>query len=133
MDPGGPLIVVDTNLIVALAVKTGQSALAVSILERDAEWIAPPIWESEFRNALLGMIRAGIISQATAVAAHKFAAETVQVFSPFTGAVLRIAETHHLTAYEAEFASLAEWLEIPCLSFDEHLLKPALAIHSKKF
>ena len=51
------------------------------------------IWESEFRNAMLGMLRAGIIGHAAAVSAHKFAAETVQVFAPSTGAVLRIAET----------------------------------------
>ena len=127
------MIVVDTNLIVALSVKTEQSALAVSLLKRDADWVAPPIWESEFRNAMLGMIRAGIIGHSTAVAAHKFAAEVVQVFAPSTGAVLRLAETHGITAYDAEFASLAEWLEVPCLSFDEHLLKPALAVNPKDF
>jgi predicted nucleic acid-binding protein len=133
MDGGGALIVVDTNLLVALAVKNENSGLAVSILERDADWVAPPIWESEFRNAMLGMIRAGIIGHAAAVSAHKFAADTVQVFTPSTGAVLRIAETHNLSAYDAEFASLAEWLEIPCLSFDDDLLKPALATHPKNF
>ena len=127
------MIVVDTNLILALAVSGDQSALAESILERDAEWIAPPVWESEFRNATLGMIRAGVIGHPAAIAAHKFAAEVVQSFAPSTGAVLRLAEANNLTAYDAEFASLAEWLEIPCLSFDDHLLKPALAVHPKDF
>lgn len=127
------MIVADTNLLVALAVKNEYSGLAVSILERDADWVAPPIWESEFRNAMLGMIRAGVIGHAVAVSAHKFVADTIQVFSPSTAAVLRIAEMHNLTAYDAEFAALAEWLEIPCLSFDNDLLKNALATHPKDF
>ena len=127
------MIVVDTNLVVALAVKNSANKLAENILEREPDWVAPTIWESEFRNALLGMIRAGIIGHATANSACKFAAEVVQTFQPSTATVLRLAETHNLTAYDAEFASLAEWLEIPCLSFDDHLLKPALAIHPEKF
>ena len=127
------MIVVDTNLIIELAVKGDQNKLAEAIFGRDPDWISPPIWESEFRNALLGMIRAGIIGHTTAVSMHKFAAEIIQTMQPSTSAVLRIAEAHNLTAYDAEFASLAEWLEIPCLSFDEHLLKPALAIHPKNF
>jgi predicted nucleic acid-binding protein len=133
MDGGGALIVVDTNLIVALAVKTTQSETADEVRGKDAEWVAPPIWESEFRNALLGLIRAGVLGHPTAVAAHKFATENIQTLPTSTSAVLRIAERHGLTAYDAEFASLAEWLEIPCLSFDEDLLKPGLATHPAKF
>ena len=127
------MIVVDTNLIIALAVQTEQSGIADLVRGRDPEWIAPPIWESEFRNALLGMIRAGIIGHQTAVAAHKFAVDNVQTIPAATSAVLRIAEAHGITAYDAEFAALAEWLEIPCLSFDDDLLKPGLARHPATF
>jgi predicted nucleic acid-binding protein len=127
------LIVVDTNLIVALAIKTAESGLAEAVQRRDQEWIAPALWESEFRNVLVGLMRAGVIGQPTALAAHKFALETVQSHGVATSAVLRLAETHGITAYDAEFAALAEWLEIPCLSFDEHLLKPGLAVHPKAF
>ncbi len=127
------MIVVDTNLIVALTIQTPESALADAVQKKDSEWIAPPLWESEMRNALLGFIRAGIINHQTAVAAFKLAGEVVQTQSTATASVLRIAEGNQLTAYDAEFAALAEWLEIPCLSFDDHLLKPGLAIHPKDF
>ena len=127
------MIVVDTNLILALAVKTTESRLAETVARKDNEWIAPAIWESEFRNALMGFIRAGIIGHQTAVAAFKFAAETVQTQPVATAAVLRVAEANGITAYDAEFAALAEWLEIPCLSFDGHLLTPGLAVHPKDF
>jgi hypothetical protein len=42
----------------ALTVKTDASALAFAVLTKDSEWMAPPIWESEFRKALSGMVRA---------------------------------------------------------------------------
>ena len=133
MDRGGPLIVVDTNLIVALALKTSQSGMADAVRTKDPEWIAPPIWESEFRNVMLGMIRAGVLGSNTALDAYKFAVENIQTMPASTSAVLRIAQMHGITAYDAEFASLAEWLEIPCLSFDDDLLKPGLARHPATF
>jgi predicted nucleic acid-binding protein len=127
------LIVADTNLIASLAVKTDASALAFAVLTKDSEWMAPQIWESEFRNALIGMVRAGKIGLKTAIAAFTLAAESVETFSVSTGAVLRLAEAYGLSAYDAEYAALAEWLDCKIVSFDDDLLKPGLAIHPKDF
>lgn len=127
------MIVADTNLIVALSVQTDNSALADSVRKKDNHWIAPQIWQSEFRNAVLGMMRAGKIGLNTANAAFQFAMENVDTFDVSTGAVLRLAEIHGLSAYDAEFAALAEWLECKAVAFDEDLLKPGLAIHPREF
>jgi predicted nucleic acid-binding protein len=127
------LIVADANLIAALAVKTDASALAFAVLTKDSEWIAPQIWESEFRNALIGMVRAGKINLKTAHAAFALTAESVETFSVSTGAVLRLAEAYGLSAYDAEYAALAEWLDCQIVSFDHDLLKPGLAIYPKDF
>ena len=130
---GSPLIVADTNLIAALAVKTDASALAFAVLTQDSEWMAPQIWESEFRNALIGMVRAGKIEMKTANAAFGLASESVETFAVATRAVLRLAEEYGLSAYDAEFAALAEWLDCKIVSFDEDLLRPGLAVHPKHF
>jgi len=127
------LIVADANLIAALAVKTDSSALAFAVLTKDSEWMAPQIWESEFRNALIGMVHAGKIHLKTASAAFALAVESVETFSVSTGAVLRLAEAYGLSAYDAEYAALAEWLDCEIVSFDDDLLKPGLAIHPKDF
>jgi predicted nucleic acid-binding protein len=127
------MIVVDNNLIVAFAIRTAETETADKVQKKDREWIAPPLWESEFRNAMLGLIRAGKISHQTALNAAALAHNNVDTFAVSTGAVLRIAERHGLTAYDAEYAALAEWLEIPCLSFDTDLLKTGLAVHPKDF
>jgi predicted nucleic acid-binding protein len=127
------LIVADANLIAALAVKTDVSALAFAVLAKDSEWMAPQIWESEFRNALIGRVCAGKINLKTANAAFALAAESVETFSVSTGAVLRLAEAYGLSAYDTEYAALAEWLDCQLVSFDDDLLKPGLAIHPKDF
>jgi predicted nucleic acid-binding protein len=127
------LIVADANLIAALTVKTDAAALAFAVLTKDSEWMAPPIWESEFRNALIGMVRAGKINMKTVNAAFALAAESVETFSVSTAAVLRLAEAYGLSAYDAEYAALAEWLDCQIVSFDDDLLKPGLAIHPKDF
>ena len=133
MDEGTGMIVADANLILALAIKGPQNETAVAVLKKDSDWAAPALWESEFRNGMLGMIRAQIIGHREALMAHQEIAHLVQTFTPSSATVLRIAESHNLTAYDAEYAAIAEWLEIPLLSFDSHLLKPALAIHPKDF
>jgi len=127
------LIVADANLIAALAVKTDASALAFAVLAKDSEWMAPQIWESEFRNALIGLIRARKINLSTANAAFALAAQSVETFSVSTGAVLRLADAYGLSAYDAEYAALAEWLDCKIVSFDDDLLKPGLALHPKDF
>lgn len=127
------MIVADTNLVVALACRTDATPLADAVWAKDSEWATPPLWESEFRNATLGMIRAGIIGAKTAEAAFKFAVDRIEVFAVDTGTVLRLAETHNLTAYDAEFAALAEWLNVMAVSFDPDLIKSGLAVHPKDF
>jgi predicted nucleic acid-binding protein len=127
------LIVADTNLIAALTVKTDVSALVFAVLTKDSEWMAPQILESEFRNALIGMVRAGKIEMKTANAAFGLASESVETFAVSTRAVLRLAKEYGLSAFDAEFAALAEWLDCKLVSFDEELLMPGLAVHPKHF
>jgi predicted nucleic acid-binding protein len=103
------------------------------LLLKDSEWMAPQIWESEFRNALIGLVRSGRITMKTANAAFALAAESVETSSASTGAVLRLAEAYGLSAYDAEYAALAEWLDCKILSFDEDPLEPGLAVHPKDF
>ena len=127
------MIVADTNLVLALSCRSDNTKRAFEILARDPEWIAPPIWESELRNALLKLIRSGSIGIQTANAATAFASKWVTTLPVSSLAVLRIAESHGITAYDTEFAALGEWLEVPVLSYDTDLTVAGLATHPDKF
>ena len=127
------MIVADTNLIIALALKTAATPLAETVWKKDNDWAAPVLWESEFRNAMVVLIRSGAIGEKTALAAFRFAAERIEVFPVSTPAVLRLAEHYKLTGYDAEFAALAEWLDVTAVSLDPDLVEPGLALHPNQF
>jgi predicted nucleic acid-binding protein len=46
------MIVVDSNIIIYLHVRSEKTNLALQVLRKDPYWVAPPLWESEFRNVL---------------------------------------------------------------------------------
>lgn len=124
------MIVPDTNLIVGLVV---GDPVAIAVHAKDSDWVAPLLWQSEMRNALVGMIRAGKFSIKTAAELFLAADRSVQSHESSTTAVLRVAEAYGLTAYDAEFAALAEWLDAPLVSVDSDLVTPGLAVHPKHF
>jgi predicted nucleic acid-binding protein len=52
------MIVVDANVIAYAVIPGAKTALALSAIEADAEWVAPPLWKSELRKILpLGRAR----------------------------------------------------------------------------
>jgi len=53
------MIVVDTNIIAYLYLQGEHTAQAEKVLQKDSEWMAPPLWRSEFRNVLAFYLRQG--------------------------------------------------------------------------
>ena len=54
------MIVVDSKVIASLWFPNDMVELAYKILKKDADWIAPILWRSEFRNVLALYLRADI-------------------------------------------------------------------------
>jgi predicted nucleic acid-binding protein len=58
VETAGPLvIVVDTNVLIYFWLRTEQAREAERLYAKDPDWIAPMLWRSEFRNALLLYVR----------------------------------------------------------------------------
>ena len=51
------MIVVDTNVLAYLYLPGEQTLDAKSLFQREPEWVAPPLWRSEFRNILAAYVR----------------------------------------------------------------------------
>ena len=60
------VIVVDSSIICYRWIPSSYSPAAEKALTKDADWIAPLLWRSEFRNALAGAIRQNLITLAVA-------------------------------------------------------------------
>lgn len=131
------MIVVDTNVLVYLFVRGQHSAEAMAVQLRDPEWIAPVLWRSEFRNALVLSVRQGMLPLAVAVSIAR-EAEFVMRGNEFrvdTGDVLRLADLSRCTAYDCEFVALAQARRVPIVTTDKQILRafPSVAVSMKSF
>lgn len=61
------MIVADTNIISYLFLPTAYSAKASQLYRHDADWAAPSLWRSEFRNVPALYLRQKIITLAEAL------------------------------------------------------------------
>jgi predicted nucleic acid-binding protein len=131
------VIVADTNLIAFLHLPGAKSAVADAVLLKDAEWCVPPLWRSEFRNILFAFVRTQGMDVALAET-HWLDALThlaPNQAEPDAALVLEKSRTTRLTAYDAEYVTLAEQLGIPLVTSDKDILKafPKLALTPEAF
>ncbi len=118
------MIVVDTNVIAYLLIPGPHQDAVETVRKRDDDWRAPPLWQSEFRNVLTLCLRRKAMTLNVALETLTLAQE---ILAPgetgVDGAlVLACAERLNLTAYDAEFAVLAEALDIPLVTLDRGIL-----------
>ena len=104
------MIVVDTDVIAAFWIKSTRTHDALRVRRRDADWIAPVLWRSEFRSVLRQYILAGHIGYADAVWIAEKAETTMRgkEYTVGTDAVLKLVEQSHHSSYDCEYVALAE-------------------------
>ncbi len=61
------MIVADTNVIAYLLIPSPFTAMAERVYRRDAEWVAPRLWRSEFRNVLSLYVRRAVLTLEQAI------------------------------------------------------------------
>lgn len=126
------MIVVDTNIIAYLHVSGKFTPVALQLLEKDSRWIAPPLWQSEFRNLLINYVRHGIMDLKDAIKLTEDAMTTMQnrEIAPSSKLVLSLATNSSLSAYDCEFVALADEAKCNLVTVDKQIIKsvPDLAI-----
>jgi len=131
------MIVADTSLIASLLLWTPATAEAEAVLEKDSEWIAPPLWRSELRNVLATQIKVMGLAANDALALFEKAEETVgdSEIQDDTELILSLAHGRKLSAYDAEYVALAQILKIKLVTFDTGILKavPGISVAPKSF
>ncbi len=131
------MIVVDTNIITYFYLKTDLSELAENLYKKESDWVVPMLWRSEFRNVLTTFIKREFISlndgiQILELSEALFAEKEYEINSV---QVLNLACTSGCSAYDCEFISLAENLNISLVTMDKQVLKafPSLAISPRNY
>ncbi len=104
------MLIVDTNLAIALVVTHPLHDDARALLANDADWHLPDWWQIELSNALRNYHRVGQLEIAEVLAALNSA---ITLFPPANthgvelDATLRIACERNISAYDARFIALA--------------------------
>jgi predicted nucleic acid-binding protein len=131
------MIVVDTNIIIHIHVHSERTSLAVQALEKDPYWVAPPLWQSEFRNVMIGYIRRHILKLEDAKLVTKSALKTMEdrEILPPSDLVLDLAAVSKCSAYDCEYVALAKHLNIKLLTGDKEILRsfPETAVELSAF
>lgn len=99
-------------------------------MAHDADWRLPPLWRHEYLNVLATLTREG---HATMIEAQELWRQAVQRLAggeqpPDMEAALEIAAENRISAYDAQYISLARQLQTVCVTQDRRLLNafPAL-------
>jgi predicted nucleic acid-binding protein len=113
------------------------SAAADAAWAKDADWIVPILWRSEFRNALTGSIRRRSLTVEEAIAIANLAEAMLdrKEFTVSTSAVLQLVSRSNCPAYDCEFVALAHANGVRLLTVDRQILHefPEVAISLQKF
>jgi predicted nucleic acid-binding protein len=131
------MIVVDANVIVYLLTPGSRSELAWATAERDDDWRVPALWRSEVRNALLGIVRAGQLDAGDAVVSMDRAERLLLGASHEVQSahVLELALSSGCSAYDCEYVSLADTLDVRLVTSDREVIAafPKRAVDIREF
>ena len=125
------MIVVDTNVLAYFLMRGEHTSAAEALYERDAQWVAPILWRSEFRNLLAGYMRKEGLTLGKACAIQAAAQDLLeQEYESDSADVLRLVNESSCSAYDCEFVSLAGRLGIKLVTMDAKLRKafPHIAV-----
>lgn len=119
------MIVIDSNVLAYLYLPGEQTASAEALLEQDAEWAAPILWRSEFRNILAGYMRRKAITFEQANSLQREAESLLEgaEFEVESSAVLELVRDSDCSAYDCEFIALAMKLDTKLVTMDKKLLR----------
>jgi predicted nucleic acid-binding protein len=118
------VIVVDTNVLVYLYIRSERTSRAVAVFRHDPDWAAPLLWRSEFRNVLALYLRQ---ERLTVVEARQIMDDVTELmldweYEVSSYQVLDLVTQSTCTSYDCEFVALAQELGVPLVTVDRQLL-----------
>jgi len=131
------MIVVDSNIIGYLYLKSEWLGQAEQALQKDPQWAAPLLWRSELRNVLALYLRKRLMSLEAAreIMDEALSLMTGQEYEVVSAHVLNLAARSSCTAYDCEFVALAQDLGVALVTVDKQVLEqfPDTAVSLDKY
>jgi predicted nucleic acid-binding protein len=121
------VIVVDNSVLVPAILGADPTSRARRVLSQNARWILPPLWQFEFTNSMVTLVRRGVLTAEAARSAITNARLLVhdRVVPVDQLEAHRLAIALDVSGYDAQYIALAQAYGIRCLTNDRHLAKRA--------
>ena len=118
------MIVVDTNIISYLYISSERSQQAEQLLSLNPRWTAPVLWRSEFRSVLSQYLRKNILSydEVLLILQQAEVLLTGNEYEMSFAHIMQLVNTSQCSAYDCEFAALAQYLDVPLVTADKKML-----------
>jgi predicted nucleic acid-binding protein len=119
------VIVVDTNIIAYFLIVGDRTAQTRQLWQTEPGWYLPALWRHEFLNVLASYTSHSRVPVADMTGIWQYAN---QLFAATTGEVdmesaLELSVVHKISAYDAQFVTLAQQLGTVLVTEDKLLLK----------
>lgn len=131
------MIVVDANLIGNLFIQSDHSLLAIQVFEKDPDWYAPLLWQSEVRSIVTSYFRHQLLPLDEAFRvmdeAHHLMMKHERIIS--STLVLELVESSICSSYNCEYVALAKEMDLTLVTFDKQVVRtfPRVAIFPQDF
>jgi predicted nucleic acid-binding protein len=119
------VIVVDTNVIGYLFLPSQHRSQSEQVLAVDSDWVAPLLWQSEFRNVLALYLRHNHLTLSEIYNILRKAEELMRGKARIVNSlhVINLVAASNCSAYDCEFVALAHELNVPLVTFDKKILR----------
>lgn len=119
------MIVVDANIIAYLLIKGERTTEARQLLESEPDWAVPSLWQHEFLNVLATLVKQGGANVNDALEiwhqAQMLLRDREGNFA--LPDALRLATTVEISAYDAQYVTLARVLGCVLVTEDKRLVQ----------
>lgn len=131
------MIVVDANLVGYFFIEGEFTPLALQVFEKDSDWYAPLLWQSEMRSIVTKHFRfQGMTfekSQLVINEAHDLMYEHERNVS--SNLVIELVALSKCTSYDCEYVALAKEMNLTLVTFDKDIIRdfPQIAVSPQDF
>jgi predicted nucleic acid-binding protein len=121
---GAEMIVVDANLIGNLFIKSEHSSLTIQVFEKDPDWYAPILWQSEVRSIVTSYFQHNLLTLDQAFRVMDEAQGLMIDHERYISSslVLELVGTSKCTSYDCEYVALAKEMNITLVTFDKQVI-----------
>jgi len=131
------MIVADNTLLCHFFLQSDLRDIARQVREKDGEWIVPPLWKSEFANAI---VKAYWACPDPLELYYRAWDSACAVMEPCERPVdfheaVRLGAENHISAYDGQYVHLARKFGVPLITEDSKLQRkfPAFAVSMEDF